>query len=154
MKNRAYIIIDCWITVQSPIVTHVVRTVAHHANSPVILANYSDHIPIHPLLTSTLQHRNYYRMRENIEHLKTILVRHNIDQVCIMGAHWPACTHYSQFGLYALQQLQATVPFDIVVYPQCLEHLGENRAVTPDDLYDCLPMDDYYLVPKTTPLEL
>jgi hypothetical protein len=149
--NRAYILIDCWPTIRNDIVGNIIRTINQDANDIVINANYNHFREIHPVLAEALKRRPYYQLRDNIEQLTSLLVKHRITQVCIMGGHWPACTHHSAFGLYALQRLKATIPFEIIVYPQCLVSYDSGNPIANDELNGWFMQDVYYQLLKTTP---
>ena len=156
--NRAYIIIDCWPTIRNDIVDNIIRTINQDAADIVINANYDHLREIHPVLAEALRQRPYklpgypyYQLRDNMEQLTSLLVKHRITQVCIMGAHWPACTHHSSFGLHALQRLKTTIPFEIIIYPQCLAHYETDKPVTEHELNGWFMQDGYYQLLKTTP---
>jgi hypothetical protein len=135
---------------RTDIVGNIVRTINQDANDIVINANYNHLREIHPVLAEALKRRPYYQLRDNMEQLTSLLVKHRCEQVCIMGGHWPACTHHSAFGLYALEQLQATIPFEIIVYPQCLASYETNKPIAGDELNGWFVHDGYYQLLKTT----
>ena len=155
--NRAYIIIDCWPTVNNKIVSNIYNQLKSRPHSHVIVANYggpNGTYTLHPLINSYLQNRAHYAITYNTEHLAPILAKHRVDQVCIMGSDWPACTHNSPVGVRALQQLQLTVPFELIVYPTCVQSYHTKKLISHHDLFGWTAVNDYFTLPKTTPLDI